>query len=415
MDKEIPLKEQRKQLRKIIIKYGIIGVVVIFAFVCVLHFFRSTVHFSDLDLASVDKGTIEVSINASGKVIPLIEEIIISPINSRILEVYKNAGEKVEKDEPILKLELASVETDYNQKLDEREMKKSKLLQLEINSRSKISELKMQEKIKGMQLRQIYTELKNEQYLDSIGASTSDKMRQAELNYEVAKLELDQLKEKIINESKNVDAELKVQQLDLSIFDKSLSESQRLLKDARILSPQNATLTFVNNQIGSQVAAGSQIAIVSDLTQFKVEAEMAESYAGYISPGTRTIVKVGEEQLEGTILNIIPSVKNGILNFTIMLKKPNHPKLRSGLKTDVYVMIGIKDNVLRIKNGPYFSGKNTYWLWILKGNKAIRREVELGESNYDFVEVVRGLEPGEQVIISGLEGFKNDKEIIIKK
>ena len=413
MDREIPLHEKRRALRKQIFKYGGIIAGVVFAFYILFGFLRSSANYKDLIISTVDIGTIDFSINTSGKIIPLTEEVIISPINSRILEVYKNPGEKVGKGEAILKLELTSIETEYQQKLDEREIKKRKLEQLEVNSTGKISELRMQEKIKDMQLKQMLTELKNERYLDSIGASTSDKIRQAELNYEVTRLELEQLKVKIVNESKNLEAELKVQQLDLSIFDKTLAENQRLLKDARIHSPLDATLTFVNNQIGAQVGAGTQIAIVSDLSHYKVDAEIADRYADYIQPGSKAIVSVGNEKLEGTVLNIVPSSKNGIVNFTVSLKEANHPKLRSGLKTDVYVMIGLKEDALRIAYGSYYAGKNSYTLWVIKGGKAFQREVNLGECNYDYVEVLNGLAPGEKVVISGLEGF-NTNEIKIK-
>ncbi len=414
MDKEIPLSEQRKALRKTIIKYSTIALIIILFFAFIYNFLRSSIDLKNVPLSGVDRGTIEVSITASGKVVPLTEEIIISPISSRILEVYKNPGEKVAKGEAILKLELASIETEYQKKIDEREMKKSKFSQFEVNTNGKLSELKMQERIREMQLRQIYTELKNEKYLDSIGASTSDKVRQAELNYEVAKLELEDLKGKIANESKNIDAELRVQNLDLGIFDKSLSETQRLLKDARILSPLDATLTFVNNLIGSQVNAGAQIAIVSDLSRFKVEAEMADSYASRIAPGTKTIVKVGNEELEGSVLNIVPSSKNGIINFTVILNNADNSKLRSGLKTDVYVMCEIRDDVLRIKNGAYYIGKGEYFLWVVDGKEAKRRKVQLGESNYNYVEVTDGLKEGEQVILSGLSEFGNTGKIKIK-
>jgi len=400
-------------LQKQIIKYGGIIAGVIIVLILLLNFLRSSVNYKDLVVSTIDRGPIEFSINASGKVIPLTEEVIVSPINSRILEVYKNPGEKVAKGEAILKLELASVETEYKQKLDQTEISKSKLEQLAVTSNSKISDLKTQEKIKDMQLKQRYTELKNEQYLDSIGASTTDKVRQAELNYEVTRLELEQLKEQIANESKNLAAGLKVQQLDLSIAEKTLAESQRLLKDANIHSPMDATLTFVNNQIGSQVSAGTQIAIVSDLSRFKVDAEIADSYADYIHPGSAAYVMVGSEKLEGTVLNIVPSSKNGIVNFTVSLKEANHPKLRSGLKVDVYVMIGLKDDAVRIKNGSYYTQKNRYILWVIKGDKAVQREVNLGDSNYDYVEVINGLNVGEEVVISGLEGFGNTNTVKI--
>lgn len=413
MDREIPLSEQRKERRKQIIRYGAIIVGLAIVVIIVVNFLQGSISSKNVIIGIVDRGTIEVTVNASGKVIPLTEEIIVSPINSRILEVYKEAGDSVNKDEPILKLELASIETDYKQKLDEKEMKKSKLIQSQVSLDNTISDLQMQLQVKDMKLKQLQTELKNERYLDSIGASTSDKVRQAALNYEVAKLELQQLKEQIVNEKKNASAEVKVQQLDLSIFEKSLAESARLLKDARILSPQRATLTYVNNQIGSQVSAGTQIAIVSDLSHFKVLAEIADSYAEKLSSGAKAIIKIGQLQLEGTVVNITPSVKNGVINFTVMLKDSGNSRLRSGLKTDVYVTHGIQDDVLRIPNSTYYIGAGEYELWVVKNGEAEKKKIKLGESSFEYVEVISGLEKGEQVIISDMNQYKNKQKLKI--
>ncbi len=413
MDREIPLSEQRKERRKQIIRYGAIIVGLAIVVIIVVNFLQGSISSKNVIIGTVDRGTIEVTVNASGKVIPLTEEIIVSPINSRILEVYKEAGDSVNKDEPILKLELASIETDYKQKLDEKEMKKSKLIQSQVSLDNTISDLQMQLQVKDMKLKQLQTELKNEKYLDSIGASTSDKVRQAALNYEVAKLELQQLKQQIVNEKKNASAEVKVQQLDLSIFEKSLAESARLLKDARILSPQKATLTYVNNQIGSQVSAGTQIAIVSDLSHFKVLAEIADSYAEKLSSGAKAIIKIGQLQLEGTVVNITPSVKNGVINFTVMLKDSGNSRLRSGLKTDVYVTHGIQDDVLRIPNSTYYIGAGEYELWVVKNGEAEKKKIKLGESSFEYVEVISGLEKGEQVIISDMNQYKNKQKLKI--
>lgn len=413
MDREIPLSEQRKERRKQIIRYGAIIVGLAIVVIIVVNFLQGSISSKNVIIGTVDRGMIEVTVNASGKVIPLTEEIIVSPINSRILEVYKEAGDSVNKNEPILKLELASIETDYKQKLDEKEMKKSKLIQSQVSLDNTISDLQMQLQVKDMKLKQLQTELKNERYLDSIGASTSDKVRQAALNYEVAKLELQQLKEQIVNEKKNASAEVKVQQLDLSIFEKSLAESARLLKDARILSPHRATLTYVNNQIGSQVSAGTQIAIVSDLSHFKVLAEIADSYAEKLSSGAKAIIKIGQLQLEGTVVNITPSVKNGVINFTVMLKDSGNSRLRSGLKTDVYVTHGIQDDVLRIPNSTYYIGAGEYELWVVKNGEAEKKKIKLGESSFEYVEVISGLEKGEQVIISDMNQYKNKQKLKI--
>ena len=414
MDREISKDILRRERIKKIIKYGIILMIIFLAMIILSNLIRSSLDKETLVIGKVENGSLNITVNASGKVIPFFEEIITAPINSRILEVYKHAGDTVEFGEPILRLELATIETEYKQKLDEREMKKRKLEQTRITLASNISELEMQEKVKKMQLDKMSTELKNEKYLDSIGASTTDKIREIALNYEVNKLEYKQLQQRIENEKEKASAEIRVQELGYNIFEKGLSESARLLKDARILSPQKATLTYINNQIGTQVSIGTQIAILSDLTNYKIEGEVADSYANKLSSGAKAIVKTGQTELSGIVVNIVPSVKNGTISFSVVLDKGQSHKLRSGLSVDVFVEYGIKDNVLRISNGSYYSTPAEYNLWVIKDGEAVKRKVILGESNYDYVEVKEGLQEGEEVILNSMDSFKNKEKIKIK-
>lgn len=92
MDREIPKEVRKKERNKKIIRYssiGVAGVIVISVLISVL---RAGVEKKDLVLSTVGKGIIEVSVSASGKVVPAFEEIINSPINSRILEIYKRGA-----------------------------------------------------------------------------------------------------------------------------------------------------------------------------------------------------------------------------------------------------------------------------------------------------------------------------------
>lgn len=414
MDREISKEVKNKERNKKILKYGLVSIAVLILIILLSNILNSSVNKENLLLGKVDRGSLNVTVNASGKVIPFSEEIIVAPINSRILEVYKHAGDTVNVGEPLLKLELVSIETEYKQKLDEREMKKRKLEQTRIALFSSLSELEMQEKVKEMQLKKMFTELQNEKYLDSIGASTADKIREIALNFDVSKLEHEQLKQKIKNEKAKAEAEIRVQELEYSIFEKGLSENERLLKDARILSPQKATLTYINNQIGSQVSIGSQIAVVSDLSHYKIEAEIADSYANKLRTGAKAILKTGQTEILGTVVNIVPSVKNGTISFYVILYEGQDLKLRSGLSVDVFVEHGIKDNILRIPNGSYYSSPGEYDLWVVNKDEAVKRKIVLGESNYDYVEVKSGLQEGDEVLLMQMDNYKNKETIKIK-
>ena len=84
MDREIPKEVRDKERKKMLIKYGVIGVAGIVCIALLISFMRSSVNRKDLVFSEVDTGIIEVSVSASGKVVPAFEEIINSPINTRL-------------------------------------------------------------------------------------------------------------------------------------------------------------------------------------------------------------------------------------------------------------------------------------------------------------------------------------------
>ena len=248
MDREIPKEVRNKERNKKIIRFSAIGIIGIVGISLLISLLRTGVQKKDLVLSTVDKGTIEVSVSASGKVVPAFEEIINSPINTRIVEVYRKGGDSVDVGTPILKLDLQSTETDYKKLLDEEQMKRYKLDQAQVNSQTKLSDMAMQIKVSEMKLARMKVELRNEQYLDSLGAGTTDKVRQAELSYNTSRLELEQLKQQYANEKQVAAADLKVLELDLNMFRKGLAEMKRTLDDAQIRSPRKAILTYINNR-----------------------------------------------------------------------------------------------------------------------------------------------------------------------
>lgn len=415
MDREIPKEVRDKERKKKFIKYGAIGVAAVVCIAVLISFMRSSVNRKDLVFSEVDNGTIEVSVSASGKVVPAFEEIINSPINTRIVEVYRKGGDSVDVGTPILKLDLQSTETEYKKLLDEEQMKRYQLEQLKVNNNTYLSDLSMQVKISAMKLNRMEVELRNERYLDSLGSGTTDKVRQAELNFNTGKLELEQLRQQYANESKVKEADLKVKELEFNIFSKSLAEMKRTLDDAQIRSPRKAILTYINNQVGAQVAEGSQVAIISDLSHFKVEGEIADTYGDRVAAGGRAIVKIGNEKLEGTVSSVTPLSKNGVISFIVQLNEDNNKRLRSGLKTDVYVMNAVKEGVLRLANASYYVGRGEYELFVRDSkDEIVKRKVQLGDSNFEYVEVISGLKPGDKVVVSDMSSYKNKNKLKLK-
>ena len=415
MDRKIPKEARRKALQKTILKIGLAGVIVFGVVFGIAKIFQPSIFLEGLTVGTVDRGPIAITVNAAGKVTPLNEEIVTSPTSARILEIYKYPGDSVRMGEPLLKLDITQLENEYRRQLDEEEIRLSRFERTKVNLENSLFEMDNQLKIKEMQFMQLYTDLSNEKYLDSLGASTSDKVRRAELNYEESRMQLEQLRKKVDLEKRNVAADLKVQEIELRMFQQTLQEKAKLLNEAQIFSPKTAILTFISGQIGSHVSQGAQIAIVADLSRFKIDSEIADGYRDKLSLGARAVVEVGNVQVYGTVTSIIPSVLNGVIQFTVIPEDGDQGGIRSGSAANVYVMHGLREDVLRIPNSSIFAyGPGKYGVWVVEGKKAVRREIEVGEGSFEFIEIISGLEPGEEVILSNLNKYEDKSEIKIK-
>lgn len=373
--------------------------------------FQPKIRGAEVNFGMVDEGAVEVSVYATGKIVPFAEEIIASPVSSKVLEVYKKSGDRVEKGEPLLQLDLETIRTDYETKKESLEMQLSKLDLQRKTIASDLAEMKMQIDIDEMTLKRTLVSLNNERYLDSIGASTKEKVREAELNYTVKQMQFEQLKRKFENKQSASESEIRSLELDYKIAKRNIDLLYKTLGEAQIMAPRSATLTWINDQVGASVSQGSNLAILSDLSSFKVEGEIADSYADKITTGNRVNVVIGSEKLSGSVGNVTPSVNNGIIKFVVFLEDQSNTRLRSGLKVDVHVTHAMKDAVLRIPTGAYYMGKGDYDMWVVNGDRAEKRKVVLGESGFEHVEVVQGLATGEKVILSDMGRYR-DKEVL---
>jgi len=274
----------------------------------------------------------------------------------------------------------------------------------------------MQLEVEEMKIGQLEAQLRNEQYLDSLGSGTKDRVHQAEITLRTAQMQLKQLRQQYENEVRVRKADLRMKQLQDGIADKSLEETRRTLDGANIRSPRKATLTYICSEIGSIVGSGSKVAVISDLTHFKVDCSIADTYSDRVLAGGRVLVKIGKERLFGTINTVTPLSQDGVITFTVLMDNPSHPKLRSGLKAEVFVITSIKEDILRIRNGSYYTGAGDYTLFIYKDEHTlVPRTVHLGDCNYDYVEVISGLEEGDSVVVSDMQRYKGKEKIRINE
>ena len=415
MDREIPKSQLKKARIKRLAIYGGIALATVTAGIIISKLTRTSVSLDKLTLVSVDRGDVNTSVTGYGSVEPAFEEIISSPLTTRIIEVYHRPGDIVDAGTPLLLLDLETARNEYNKQLDRLAMMRLQLDQLRAANATRLGDLKMQIKVADMKLNRQRVELANERYLDSIGSGTTDRVREVEFAYRSGLLEYQQLEQQLANETRAAEADIELKRLEIEIMDKELSEASRTLDMAEIRAPRRATVSSVVDRIGSQVAQGEQVAVIADLGHYKVEGEMADSHAAQLRTGNRATVKVGKEYIEGHVASVSPTSKNGSLSFTVALDCDSAAVLRPGLKADIHVSSGLKEDVVRIPNIRFYTGPRAYDLYVAAGAGELKlRRVDLGYAGPDYIEVLNGLNPGDRIVVNDMGRFGNTASIKIK-
>ena len=414
MDKKIDNKILRREAMRRYMKWGIVLGVFIVAVVTLLALVTKSVNRSDITIGDVTEGALETTVAASGRVVPAYEEIINSPVDSRIVAVYAQAGDSVATGTPLLQLDLEAARTAYEQKLDERRIRANNNTCADLNNATALSELAMQIKVKEMEVARLGVEVDNERRLDSIGSGTGERVRQAETALATGRLELEQLRVRLANERKSSAAASHTRELEISVMDKDIDLMRHTLAEGSIPAPHSGVVTYISTEIGSRVAPGQKVAVVSDLSSFKIAGQIPDGSSDKVSVGSEVLVRIGRDALRGRVTNISPDSKENMVSFTVALDDPRNPRLRPGLTLDLQVIHGYKDRVTRLPNGLYFKGNGTYELFVVAGDRLEKRSVKLGDSNREYVEVISGLKPGDRVVISDMDRYRGDKSLKLK-
>ncbi len=414
MDKKIPRKEQ---LKKKFITFAKIGgglLAVVLGVVIYANMARPEIELSKVRVCRVDVGNIESTITSSGLIKPALEERIFSPIATRIVEVYKTVGDSVEAGEPLLRLNLAKLDEELRTLYEDLEFKREELRQLRIKNENDLKNREMDIESKTLTVEQLRQDLRNEQYLDSLGSGTGENIRRAQASLRAAEVELARLKRDLNNERDFQAANMRMKETELERFARSIGDKEQIHTDALILSPRKAVLTRIMNKVGENVAVNDEVAVVADLSSFMIEGELPDTYNGQVAAGTEVIIRLGREQCGGRVVEISPVAQGSMLPYVVVPNSGESMKLKPGARAEVHIKSGTITDAVRIPNGAYYtSGPGSYELYVVNADRteAEKRMVTLGKANFDFVEVVKGLDPGEEVIISDISRFKGSRAI----
>lgn len=375
-----------------------------------------TVDASDITISDVTRGKFDDYVRLNGQVLP-IQVVQISPEEGGIVrEKVVEEGTRVRKGDVILRLS--------NSNLD---------LQI-LNAEAELAE--KQNLLRNTQVAMQQDRLNNRTEQATLDTDCDRKRRAYEQNARLYKERLIS-KEVYLQSREDYNLALRKQSLisqrlkqdsiyrhvQMAQMEDNLDNMRKnvlLVRDRKnkleVRSAIDGELGLLDVELGQNIAAGQNIGQINDLSDFKVQAQIDEHYIDRVRPGLSASFSRDGKTYRLRVRKVYPEVRNGTFRTDFVFVGERPAQMRSGQTFYVELALGKSQQATLIPRGTFFQTTGGNWIFVLdkSGRKAYRRNISIARQNPQYYEVTDGLEPGERVITSGYEAFKNNEVLVIK-
>ena len=375
-----------------------------------------TVDATDITISDVTRGKFDDYVRLNGQVLP-IQVVQISPEEGGIVrEKVVEEGTRVRKGDVILRLS--------NSNLD---------LQI-LNAEAELAE--KQNLLRNTQVAMQQDRLNNRTEQATLDTDCDRKRRAYEQNARLYKerliskevylqsredYKLARRKQSLISQRLKQDSLYRhVQMAQMEDNLDNMRKNVLLVRDRKnkleVRSAIDGELGLLDVELGQNIAAGQNIGQINDLSDFKVQAQIDEHYIDRVRPGLSASFSRGGKIYRLRVRKVYPEVRNGTFRTDFVFVGERPAQMRSGQTFYVELALGKSQQATLIPRGTFFQTTGGNWIFVLdkSGRKAYRRNISIARQNPQYYEVTDGLEPGERVITSGCEAFKDNEVLVIK-
>ena len=417
MDRKIEKKFKLFSKRNIWIFAG--SVVFLFVFYNLVFGDKSSklnVDTEKISIAGINKDVFQDYIAVIGTVEP-IKTIYLDAIEGgRVEEILIDEGNMLEKGDVIMRLsnvnlilDISNNEAQVARAINELRTARLLMVQQQMNSESQIIEterlLKLQERAYN-----------NNKVLYKEEHISKEEFEQSMEQYEATVQKLDLLKE--IQYQDSIFRSIQVESLETSVrsLTNNLEIIQQRLENLNIKAPVNGELASLNPEIGEVIMYGTRIGTVNILDSYKLRVELDEHYIARVNRGLVGDCDFAGVPYPGKITKIYPEVQNGRFYVDMEFTENIPGAIRIGQTSRIKLELGESKQAVLIPRGGFYQSTGGQWVFVIdeSGEFAYRRDISIGRQNPRYYEVLSGLEPGEQVIISSYDTFGDVDKLILK-
>lgn len=417
MDRKIEKKYRLFSKRNIWIFAG--SIIVLFVFYNLVFGDKSSklnVETEKISIAPITKDVFQDYIAVIGTVEP-IQTIYLDAIEGgRVEEIMRDEGSKLRKGDVILRLsnvnlvlDISNNEAQVARAINELRTARLLMVQQQMNSESQIIE---SERLLKSQARAYNNNkaLYKEQHI------SKEEFELSKESYQATVQKLDLLKE--IQHQDSIFRSIQIKSLETSV--NSLSNNLEIIKqrmeNLKVKAPVNGELASLNPEIGEVVTYGTRIGTINILDSYKLRVEIDEHYIARVNRGLVGECDFAGVPYPGKVTKIYPEVQGGRFYVDMIFTEKVPTAIRIGQTSRIKLELGESKQAILIPRGGFYQSTGGQWVYVIdqSGQFAYKRDISIGRQNPRYYEVLNGLEPGEQVIISSYDTFGDVDKLILK-
>jgi HlyD family secretion protein len=413
MDREIaPEARQRRLVRNIVI--GLIALAAgIFFFSATVEWLRPSLDRKKIQIARVTRGSIAATLEANGTVVPLIEQVVSSPVEARVLRVGRRAGDRVQAGDELLTLDTSASQLETARLDDLVAQKQSAETELRLRLDENIASLRAQIEQRKLDAQIVHYTADQKTRLRAEGLIAEQDALAAGAMAKKTDIELRQLEEALSRAIRSREVQLAASHAGVSMAQREREESRRQLELAMLRAGRAGVLTSIVGEVGATIRRGDVLARIADLSAYRVEASISDVHAAKLAAGMRARVTLEGAVLDGTIDSVDPRIVNGVVKFFVTLDQPSHARLRNNLRVDVAVITGTRKGTLVVRRGALARTNDTH-AFVVREDEAMRVPVRFGLAGTETIEILAGVSEGDELVISDISEYDDVSNVRLK-
>ncbi len=372
-----------------------------------------SVALSRVRLGRVVRGDLERDVSVQGRVVAAFHPTTFSPA-SGIVRLEVRAGQAVESGQVLAVVASPELNSRLEQERSTLLSMGTDLERQRIQARQQNLTNRQAVDLAAVELEAARRAMRRAEQTKAQGILNDVAYERAQDDQRRSELSLTHAQEKAQLETESLEFETRNRELGVGRQRLVVADLERQVAELSVRAPVSGQVSRLDVDDHDAVTSGQPLVTVVDLSALEVEVLIPESYADEIAAGVPAVVRSGGDEYAGEVKSIAPEVEGTQVRGVVIFSEGVPEGLRQNQRVSTRLVLESRSDVLKVPRGPFLEAGGGNQAYVIDGSMAILRPIRVGAASVEEVEIISGLELGDQLIISDTSRFEGARRVYLR-